>query len=76
MLELVFGDFSQLLERQPLYPFDFNAAPAEAWLPKVKQILGDYGVTRTDKELLDAITLCKGDAREILYTTQRMVARV
>lgn len=53
---------------------DFNAAPNNAWLPKVKQILGDYGVTRTDKELLDAIDLCKGDAREILYTAQRIVA--
>jgi hypothetical protein len=31
-------------------------------------------VTRTDKELLDAIDLCKGDAREILYTAQRIVA--
>lgn len=55
---------------------DFNAAPAEAWLPKVKQILADNGVTRSDKELLDAIALCKGDAREILYTAQRMVAKV
>lgn len=55
---------------------DFNAAPDLAWLPKVKQILADYGVTRTDKELLDAIALCKGDAREILYTAQRIVANV
>lgn len=53
---------------------EFNAAPDAAWLPKVKQILADYGVTRTDKELLDAIALCKGDAREILYTAQRIVA--
>jgi replication-associated recombination protein RarA len=53
---------------------DFNAACNSAWLPKVKRILADYGVTRTDKELLDAIDLCKGDAREILYTAQRIVA--
>lgn len=53
---------------------DFSAAPNSAWLPKVKQILADYGVTRTNNELLDAIALCKGDAREILYTTQRIVA--
>ena len=53
---------------------DFNAAPNTAWLPKVKQILADYNVTRTDKELIDAINLCKGDAREILYTAQRIVA--
>ena len=52
---------------------DCNAAPDIAWLPKVKQILADYGVSRTDEELLNAIALCKGDAREILYTTQRIV---
>jgi DNA polymerase III delta prime subunit len=54
---------------------DFNAAPDTAWLPKLKQILADYSVTRTDKELLDAIALCNGDAREILYTAQRIVAK-
>lgn len=53
---------------------DFNAAPDSSWLPKVKQILADYSVTRSDKELLDAIALCKGDAREILYTAQRIGA--
>lgn len=53
---------------------EFNAAPAEDWLPKVKQILADNGVTRSDDDLLAAIKLCKGDAREILYTTQRIVA--
>ena len=52
---------------------DFNAAPDIAWLPKVKQILTDYGVSRTDEELLKAIALCRGDAREILYTAQRIV---
>lgn len=53
---------------------EFNAAPAEAWLPKVKQILADYNVTRTDAKLLNLIKLCNGDAREILYTAQRIVA--
>lgn len=53
---------------------EFNAAPAEAWLPKVKQILADNGVARSDDDLLAAITLCNGDGREILYTTQRIVA--
>ena len=53
---------------------DCNAAPDIAWLPKVKQILADYGVSRTDDELLKAIDLCKGDARQILYTTQCIVA--
>lgn len=52
---------------------DFNAAPEIAWLPKVKKILDDYGVSRTDEELLKAIGLCRGDAREIIYTTQRIV---
>lgn len=52
---------------------DFNAPPETAWLPKVKQILADYSVSRTDEELLKAIGLCRGDAREILYTTQRIV---
>lgn len=53
---------------------EFNAAPKEAWLPKVKQILADNGVFRTNDDLLAAIELCNGDAREILYTTQRIVA--
>lgn len=53
---------------------EFNAAPADAWLPKIKQILADYRVTRSDDELLKAIDLCNGDAREILYTAQRIVA--
>lgn len=51
-----------------------NAAPADDWLPKVKQILSDYGVSRSDKELLEAIKICNGDARDILYTAQRIVA--
>lgn len=54
---------------------EFNAAPSINWLPKIKHILSDYGVIRSDKELLDAIDLCKGDAREILYTAQRIVAK-
>lgn len=53
---------------------EFNAAPTEAWLPKVKKMLSEYGVTRSDDELLTAIKLCNGDAREILYTAQRIVA--
>ncbi len=53
---------------------DCNAAPDVAWLPKVKQILADYNVTRTDAELLNLIKNCNGDAREILYTAQRIVA--
>jgi DNA polymerase III delta prime subunit len=53
---------------------DFNAAPDSAWLPKVKQILAEYGITRADEELLKVIALSKGDAREILYNTQRIVA--
>ena len=52
---------------------DFNAAPDSAWLPKVKQILADYDVSRTDEDLLKVIAKCNGDAREILYTTQRIV---
>lgn len=52
---------------------EFNAASAEAWLPKMKQILADNGVARSDDELLTAIKLCDGDAREILYTAQRIV---
>lgn len=52
---------------------DCNAAPSAAWLPKVKQILADYSVMRTDAQLLKAIEICKGDAREILYTMQRIV---
>lgn len=52
----------------------FNAPPADAWLPKVKQIFADYGLSRTDKELIDAIALCKGDVREIFYTVQRIIA--
>jgi DNA polymerase III gamma/tau subunit len=50
-----------------------NAAPAQAWLPLVKQILSEYGVTRSDTELLAAIDICEGDAREILYLAERIV---
>ena len=53
---------------------EFNAAPAEAWLPKIKKILADYGVTRSDDELLDMVKLCNGDVRDIIYTAQRIVA--
>ena len=52
----------------------FNAPPADAWLPKVKQIFADYGLSRTDEELIDAIALCRGDVREIFYTVQRIIA--
>jgi len=52
----------------------FNAANCEAWLPKVKNILEDFGINTTnDSELLEVIRLCKGSAREILMATKRLI---
>ena len=54
--------------------FTQNTGHPHAWLPKVKQIFADYGLSRTDEELIDAIALCRGDVREIFYTVQRIIA--
>lgn len=53
---------------------DFNAAPNESWLPRVKLILKDYGITTIgDDDLLDVIGPCNGSARRVLMATKRLI---
>ncbi len=55
---------------------EFNAAASVDWLPKVKQILADYGVSGIDdKLLLDIIEPCEGSARKILAATRMLIAK-
>lgn len=54
---------------------EFNAAESVDWLPKVRGILADYGVTGIDdKLLLDIIEPCEGSARKILAATRMLIA--
>ena len=46
---------------------DFNAAPAEAWLPKVRQVLAAHNISvANDQILLPIIQAGKGSARKIM----------
>lgn len=55
---------------------EFNAADSKDWLPKVRGILADYGITGIDdKLLLDIIEPCEGSARKILAATRMLIAK-
>lgn len=55
---------------------EFNAAASVDWLPKVRGILADYGVSGIDdKLLLDIIEPCEGSARKILAATRMLIAK-
>jgi DNA polymerase III delta prime subunit len=55
---------------------EFNAAESADWLPKVRGILADYGVTGIkDELLLEMIEPCEGSARKILAATRMLIAK-
>jgi len=55
---------------------EFNAAESINWLPKVRSILADYGVTGIDdKLLLSIIDNCEGSARDILEATRMLIVK-
>ena len=55
---------------------EFNAAASVDWLPKVRSILADYGITGIDDALLlDIIEPCEGSARKILAATRMLIAK-
>ncbi len=54
---------------------EFNAATSADWLPKVRGILADYGITGIeDKLLLNIIEPCEGSARKILMAIRMLIA--
>ena len=54
---------------------EFNAAASADWLPKVRSILADYGITGIeDKLLLNIIDPCEGSARKILMAIRMLIA--
>ena len=54
---------------------EFNAAASADWLPKVRRILADYGITGIeDKLLLNIIDPCEGSARKILMAIRMLIA--
>lgn len=54
---------------------EFNAASSADWLPKVRSILADYGITGIeDKLLLNIIDPCEGSARKILMAIRMLIA--
>jgi len=54
---------------------EFNAAASTDWLPKVRSILADYGITGIeDKLLLNIIEPCEGSARKILMAIRMLIA--
>ncbi len=54
---------------------EFNAAASADWLPKVRSILADYGITGIeDKLLLNIIEPCEGSARKILMAIRMLIA--
>ena len=54
---------------------EFNAAASSDWLPKVRSILADYGITGIeDKLLLNIIDPCEGSARKILMAIRMLIA--
>ena len=55
---------------------DFNAAPAEQWLPTVKKVLDHYSIKGiADQDLLPLIQGCQGSGREVLDISKRIVQR-
>ena len=56
---------------------EFNKAPATAWLPLVRRVCNDAGVSITDESaVIDFIDKCDGSAREILISTFRFIRKV
>jgi|Laugresbdmm110dd_1035094.scaffolds.fasta_scaffold26824_2 DNA polymerase III delta prime subunit len=54
--------------------FEFNAAPSERWLPRVKNILSDYAIHDVkDDDLLAIIKPCNGSARDIMEAMRRLI---
>ena len=54
---------------------EFNAAASADWLPKVRSILADYGITGIeDKLLLNILDPCEGSARKILMAIRMLIA--
>ena len=54
---------------------EFNAAASADWLPKVRSILADYGITGIeDKLLLNIFDPCEGSARKILMAIRMLIA--
>ena len=51
---------------------EFNAAPAESWLPLAKRVLTDMSVSVDDEKLLAVLAACKGSARDILTGVVRV----
>lgn len=55
----------------------FNAAPAANWLPLAQRILANAGISGISPQaLLNVITPCNGDAREILTAIQQLALSV
>jgi DNA polymerase III gamma/tau subunit len=55
---------------------EFNAAESIDWLPKVRSILAEYGVTNVDDALiLSIIEPCEGRARDILDAARTLIAK-
>lgn len=55
----------------------FNAAPAANWLPLAQRILANAGISGISQQaLLNVITPCNGDAREILTAIQQLALSV
>ena len=54
---------------------NFNAAPAEAWLPLARRVLDDCSAGPVDEQkLIAVITSCKGSARELVSDMQKIAA--
>jgi len=52
---------------------EFNAAPAEEWLPLANRVLKDMKVKGVDDEaLIEVIASCKGSARDILTSVVKV----
>lgn len=63
--------------RSRCHCFEFNAAPANGWLPLAQRILSDKGVRGiSNAQLLNVIAMGKGDARNILDAIQNLVLSV
>ena len=55
---------------------EFNAAPAQAWLPSVKTVITDLGgQIPPDAVLLPVITACRGSARDIITAAAAVANR-
>ncbi len=55
---------------------EFNAATSTDWLPKLRQILADYGIASfNDNTLIQIIEPCEGDARRILPAIKKLISK-